>query len=138
MSCDLGKPAEIWCGTNLGHPIGRPKFALRFRISGLALGVEDEVVLDLFAFTVFGRLWVQHQFWFDGRGDVVVVVFIAGEIELGGEQFVTWSRNLDVDVGRTPCMPACCCNQLTTGTLGWDLIGSRPDGGDIELAVFMS
>ena len=51
------------------------------------LGIEREVVGDRLG-PVSLDLRVQDQFWLHGTGDVVVVVLIPREVQLGGEQFV--------------------------------------------------
>src|SRR6478672_12089843 len=98
------------------------------------LGVEHEVVGDLLG-AVGLDLWIEHQFGFDGAGDVVAVVRVAGEVQLRGEQFVSGRRYLDVQVGRAPGVPAGRGDQLAARTVGRDLVRRGPDGGDREGAV---
>ena len=71
----------------------------------LGFWVEYEVVCDGDALAVFGWFWIQHQFWLDCRGDVVVVVWVAWEVQLGSQQLVAWGRNLQVQVSWTPGVP---------------------------------
>src|ERR1035438_6046039 len=96
--------------------------------------VEHEVVCDCLA-TVRTRDRIQHQLGFDRGGDVVVVVWVAREIQLSGEQFVAGRGYLYVQVRRTPRVPTGSGDELAARTVGRDLVGGRPDRGDREFAV---
>ena len=67
--------------------------------------------------------------------DVVVVVDDAGEVELCGQELVAGGGHLDVDVGRTPGVPAGSGDESAAGAVGGDLVRRRLHGVDLEAAV---
>src|SRR5699024_12737445 len=62
-------------------------------------------------------------------------MFIAREVQLRGEQLVTWCMNFEVQVRWTPGVPTGCCNELATGAIGWDLVRGRANGMYFKFAV---
>src|SRR5699024_8601261 len=104
----------------------------------LGFWVQDEVVVDGHTLAVFGWDWIQHQFWFDCRGDVVIVVWITWEVQLGGQQLVTWSLDLQVQVSWTPGVPAGSSDQLTAGTISWDLVRRRLNRVHLKFSVVVN
>lgn len=65
--------------------MNRPRGRVSDETSGLGFWIEHEVVLDSDTLAVFGWLRIQHQFWLDCRGDIVIVVWVAWEVQLRGE-----------------------------------------------------
>lgn len=101
-----------------GLPLAWPRW-------GLLDWVEHEVVGDLLAVAGFGWLHVEHQFRLHRGGDVIVVVRVAREVQLGGEQLVARCRNLQVQVGWAPSVPTGGGDQLAAGAVGRNLVRSR-------------
>src|SRR4051794_28076742 len=99
------------------------------------LVVEREVVADRLG-AVRLDLGREDQLGLHCAGDVVVVVLIAWEVQLGGQQLVTGRRHLHVEVGRTPRMPTCGSDQLSAGAIGRNLVRRRANRRDLEGAVF--
>ena len=69
-----------------------------------------------------GGVDVEQQLGLHRGGDVVVVVRVAGEVELGGHELVAGRRHLEVQVGGAPGVPAGGGDQLAAGAVGRDLV----------------
>src|ERR1700741_4262982 len=102
--------------------------------TSVPLGVKDEVV-DHRVAAVGLFFGVEHQLRLDRGGDVVGVVRVPREIQLGSEQFVAGRGHLHVEMRWTPSVPAGGGDELAAGAVGGDLVGRGPDGGYGELAV---
>src|SRR5699024_1214749 len=111
------------CNTWVQQDLGAARLSLR---------IEHEVVHHTLALAVCGWFWSQHQLWLHRGGNIVFVVRVAREVQLGGEQLVTWRTNLEVQVGWTPGVPAGCCDELTTCAIGRNLVRRRANGVNVE------
>src|SRR6516165_8757595 len=109
-----------------GHPCARERAS--------ADRIEDEAVLDTQAAVRLAH-WREHQLRLHRRGDVVVVVLVAREVELGGQQLVARGGYLHVDMRGTPCVPARGVDELAARAVRGDLIGLGLDRADLEPAV---
>ena len=97
--------------------------------------VDHEVVVHDLALAVGRRLGVEHELGLDRRRDVVLVVRVAGEVELRGEQLVVGRRHLEVQVGGAPGVPAGGGDELAARTVGGDLVGGGDDRVDLEATL---
>jgi len=100
--------------------------------------VEDEVVTD------FGRLpavkagWVENELRLHSACDIVSDVLVTFEVELSRDELVAGRRYLEVKVGGAPRVPSRSVDELTTSTLGRNLVWSGLNGVDLEVSLFIS
>jgi len=97
--------------------------------------VEHEVIADLIAASVRGRLRRDDEFGLHRRGDVGLEEVPALEIQLGRDELVSGGADLQVQVRRTPCMPARGGDECTGRTIVRDLVGRRLNRVEPEPAV---